>query len=52
MDYAEQAVKGYRLTHTDDSPVIVEDTPEVEKGEHPFADPRFWAAFILMGDPR
>jgi CHAT domain-containing protein/tetratricopeptide (TPR) repeat protein len=32
--------------------VPVDDTAPVERSERPFADPHYWAAFILMGDPR
>ena len=27
------------------------EVPEVKAEDHPFAHPRYWAAFILTGDP-
>jgi CHAT domain-containing protein len=32
--------------------VPVDDTTMVERQQRPFADPHYWAAFIIMGDPR
>jgi len=31
--------------------VPVNEPPGAPSSQHPFADPRYWAAFILMGDP-
>ncbi len=31
--------------------VKVKELPKVEKNEKPFAHPKYWAAFILIGDP-
>ncbi len=41
-----------RASRGEKKAVIVGDIPKVEKpGDKPFAHPKYWAAFILVGDP-
>ncbi len=48
----EGVVRGDRGKVTLESPVIARDSQlPLSKDTKPFAHPRYWAAFILIGDP-
>jgi CHAT domain-containing protein len=33
-----------------DGPAVADEEPQ-ERGDCPYAHPKYWAAFILLGDP-